>query len=137
MRVAVYRNLNAAKADGGMSHDEHAWSVCAVGASSTRSYGKKLAQVNKRQQLLLLNAQACYNSKDKQVQTTNRRAVFAWFKGIWTAPSAVAYKVGRRLGMSPKERGEFRFVYADNRQPCPAIMAGVLFTAQGAFEVTL
>ena len=137
MLVAVYRNLNAKAHEGGREWFNHAWSVCKAGPNQLKTKGTKIACVTMKQQLLLLNAQACYGAEEKTVKRTGQRAVFAWWRGTWTAPSAVAYKVGRRLGMSPIDNGEFRFVYADNRQPCPAILAGVLFTAQGAFEVVL
>jgi len=131
MIVSVYRNLH-----GGKAWNCHEWTVRKSTLKRDRSNGAKIAKVLPTQQLLLLNAQACYGAEEKGVRAGKGRAVFAWFRGEWVAPSAVSYRKGRRLGMRP-DAGEFRFCYADNRELCPAQLPGVLFTGSGAYAVEL
>ena len=127
--VSVYRNLH-----GGKAWNCHEWTVRKSTLNRHKSCGAKIAKVMPSQQLLLLNAKACYGAEEKGVRAGKGRAGFAGVRGEWIAPSAVSYRKGRRLGMRP-DAGEFRFCYADTRELCPAQLPGVLFTGSGAYAV--
>lgn len=130
--VAVYRNLNRGKA-----WNAHAWSIAHSTPKRDASYGKKIRDAKAGELLLLENVTACYSpSATAAVRSSGTRSVFAWFRGTLRATpyeSAYAYRKGRRLGLRP-DKGEFRFCYADTREPCPRTFRAIFFTLEGAFE---
>ena len=93
--------------------------------------------------VVLCNVTACVN-----VNTVNRlktgakgtrtakglikRTVFAWLRGT-VDKSGVELVKGRPLTLNP-HKGEWSFIYADTRQPCPASFAYVIADPTGCFE---
>ena len=135
MRVAIYRNLNAAKA----RPDVHIFSVAAL--KSARSLGKVFKDANGKtlqtQTAILKDVEAICNAKTLRRMATagenNARSVAAWITG-----DMVPSLGGRRVAISlnPKN-GETEFRY---RAPGRAVVnwahiAGVEFSAVGMFGI--
>tara|TARA_R110000751_G_scaffold153377_1_gene258494 strand:+ start:387 stop:824 length:438 start_codon:yes stop_codon:yes gene_type:complete len=117
------------------------WSLWAGG---TQNSPGKLSH-HERGRVVLCNVTACVNGATvarlkggaKGTRTASgdiKRTVFAWLRGTVDA-SAVELVKGRPLTLNP-HKGEWSFIYADTRQPCPVSFAYIIADPTGCFEAS-
>lgn len=115
------------------------WSLWANGSERTPG---KLSH-HERRQVVLSNVTACVNASTVQrlksgakgTRTASgqvKRTVFAWLRGT-PDTSGVELVKGRPLTLNPL-KGEWGFIYADTRTPCPVSFDYIIADASGCFE---
>ncbi len=128
----LFRNLNLARREPSV----FAWSLW---QGSERSPGKLLQHASGA--VVLRDVQTCYSAsaiakmqhptKYRKKDGSIRRTVFAWLRGV---PCEGAHLMkGRKLTLNPCS-GEWSFVYADTRKPCPTRFDYIIADSTGCYE---
>ena len=133
--VSLFRNIPESRKNPGV----YVWSIWTGGTAKTPG---KLSH-HEHNGVVLSNVSAVVNestanrlkSGAKGTRTAKgqvKRTVFAWLRGD-VDTSGVELVKGRQLTLNPLQ-GEYRFIYADTRTPCPVSFDYIIADRTGCFE---